>query len=145
METMDVSELDEDDSCTHYFGDITNANSLRAMVPVEIRPSVNMKWAINPISLQACGNYYLSFLTKLCGGQDDICRKTSINGIINTFCVFWKTFTGEDSCQTCSRTSSRLWAIFMVTAINAINQMGHTMGNQWLASKEEEQLIIRLS
>ena len=35
METLDVSNLDEDDSCTHYLGDITNANSLRALVPVE--------------------------------------------------------------------------------------------------------------
>ena len=39
METMDVSELDEDDSCTHYLGDSTNANSLCALVPVETRPS----------------------------------------------------------------------------------------------------------
>ena len=34
MDTLDVSDLGEEDSCTHYLGDSTNANSLRALVPV---------------------------------------------------------------------------------------------------------------
>ena len=71
METLDVSSIDEDDSCTHYLGDSTNANSLRALVPVETRPAVFIDWPIDLLSLQieedcpACGNYSLSFLTKL--------------------------------------------------------------------------------
>ena len=32
-----------------------------------------------------------------------------------------------------------------MTAINAVNQMGYTMGDRWKASKEDEQLIISLS
>ena len=95
--------------------------------------------------MPACGCYSLSFLTKLLGGQDTVCRKTSIDGISTTYCVFCKTFSHEESCQTCSKTSSRLWAIFLVTAINAVNQMGYTMGDRWKASKEDEQLIISLS
>ena len=73
METLDVSSIDEDDSCTHYLGDSTNGNSLCALVP---RPSVYMDWAMDPLSLQveedcpACGCYSLSFLTKLLGCQD---------------------------------------------------------------------------
>ena len=80
METLDVSSIDEDDSCTHYLGDSTNANRLRALVP-----SVYIDWAMDPLSLQveedcpACGCYSLSFLTKLLGGQDTVCRKTSID------------------------------------------------------------------
>ena len=151
METLDVSSIDEDDSCTHYLGDSTNANSLRALVPVETRPSVFIDWPIDPLSLQieedcpACGNYSLSFLTKLLGGQDTVCRKTSIDGISTTYCVFCKTFSQEESCQTCSTASSRLWAIFLVTAINAVSQMAYTMGDRWKASIEDEQLIISLS
>ena len=34
MATMDVSDVVEEDSCTHFLGDSTNANSLRALVPV---------------------------------------------------------------------------------------------------------------
>ena len=66
-----IETLDEDDSCTQYLGDSTNANSLRALVPVETRPSVYMNWAMDPLSLKveedcrACGNYSLSFQTKL--------------------------------------------------------------------------------
>ena len=52
METLDVSNLDEDDSCIHYLGDSTNANSLRALVPVETRPSVYMNWAMDPLGLE---------------------------------------------------------------------------------------------
>ena len=69
METLDVRELDEDDSCNQYLGDSTNANSLRTLVPVETRPSVFMNWEMDPLRLEveedcpACGNYSLSFLT----------------------------------------------------------------------------------
>ena len=35
METLDVSELDEDDSCNHYLGDSINANCFCVLVPVE--------------------------------------------------------------------------------------------------------------
>ena len=52
METLDVSSIDKDDSCTHSLGDSTNANSLRALVPVETRPSVFIDWPIDPLSLQ---------------------------------------------------------------------------------------------
>ena len=99
------------------------------------------QWTIDPLSLQveedcpAWSISSLSFLTKLLGCQDNICRKTSIDGISNTICVFCKTFTKEEICQTCSKTSSRLWTIFLVTVINAINQLGLTMSNKWLARR----------
>ena len=52
MDTLDVSDLGEEDSCTHYLGDSTNANSLRALVPVETRPSVYTDWAMDLLSLE---------------------------------------------------------------------------------------------
>ena len=52
MDTLDVSDLGEDDSCTHYLGDRTNANSLLALVLVETRRSVYTNWAMDPLSLE---------------------------------------------------------------------------------------------